>query len=625
MENYKAVGKRKGDLSFEEEVLTREEVRLIGQIVNGEEVTFSQWRQALSAFCKAIKYYSFLEHSSMVYHGIDLLLSSDLSSSEKQEALLSIRDYLSNRKKRLAKEEKSERKNLSRAVQFVDMYLPTFAPPVIDKDHLLNERIVQYALEQEVPYSYLESFFFAFPECRKTMVDGEHLIVSVLRHYVESQKEELRNHKKYFLPKEYYRTFFQLLYFDSSWPLSDDEKQLIEQVREEFVDYLKERRYPQEKKEKAMFDMDQLFEMEKSSPIREEGVKLLASFKEHTKYAEQEKGRVNLTEDYLQPVKGKIDAYREEFYRRFDCYPSDAMCRDQLGLSPWDFQNASSFTSWGRFSNPYCSYAVFTSSDASSYLRMNVLDLTYYVEEGSILDQELASHPLYDFAKVLKSGSLQKIPTITYQVKVLPNGNLGDFKVYRSVSPVLREKKDYKDYREDADLKKMVAIYRKVSQDPTLEVSSYLLETFFLTLFEEEALTKGNPASSLILKGTQKSSVEELLALQDGLGSLFAKMSPRQFQIHSAFLKKNMDREHYCNADVSQGEFSLGMACPRNYIDLFNQRLLLEKDQLAKLEKQSDLSLYYQDQSDRLCQKANGELGYLAAPVRQKKKMKREN
>lgn len=608
---------RDPSVSFDEEPLCKKEISLIGKIINREKNHNCSWDMLVSSYQKIIKNYSFIEMEEIIYEGIFGILESNLKSEEKYNYLISIYDYLNNRRKKLGKNGlEAEKEKLRNILGLIDRNLVSLKPEVITKKEELTNQIMDYLLKNPVPYYYIKRLFLLDPSFLQMRSDGYHISVLVLKHYIESQKEELRNHKNNYIPKEYYASFFELFFKNEISDMKEEDFVELTRLKEEFISYLKEHKYKEENKLDAMNKIGLLLENNKVSdlPFSDEVNSYLKELQYRNYSLFFDDKRVRLTENYVLMNQKKLDEFRTNFYEQYGMYPDENQVLETLSMKKVDYQNANSLLLFIPSSTPYCNFSVLQNSDGSSDFRIHVLDLTYYVQDGDVLDMELEENPLIDISKFLKSERVDEMPAITYQFKIHANHSVGPLKIYESIVPVLRDRLDYSNYREDKHAKKLVAIYRKLNDGGESEVTESSLENFFFQLLEQKlchlASDKNLP---IILKGRDSNLEEDIYRIQNGLGNLFGKMEKYTFKSFGSLFNQTLDEVHYTNEMCDKGDFSLSLMHPSNLIDLFNQRMFLKTEKFSRLSDSQKQNILedFKMKSDSIVKVSNQQLGYI--------------
>ena len=615
-------------VSFDDDLLDKKEVSLIGKLVNREKVHSCSWDMLISSYQKIIKNYSFIQVEEVVYEGVFKVLESNLKEEEKYSYLISIYDYLNNRKKRLGKNgDKIEKEKIGDILDLIDRNLIILKPEIVTKKDELASQIMDYLLENPVPYYYMRRLFAKEPSFLQMRRDGKHISVSVLKYYIESQKEELRNHKNNYIPKEYYASFFELFFENEVSDINQDDIVMLNQLKDEFVAYLNDHKYKEDSKIEAMNQIEIMLRKNKiqNFPFSDEMKSYLKELKDRNYLLWFDDKKVRLTENYVLKNKRRIDSYRETFYDEVGYYPLDEDLMKSLSMTKVDFQNAVSHHLFVPSSTPYANFSILQNSDGSMDFRIHVLDLTYYVGEDDFLDMELVSHPMFDISKFLKSERVDEMPTITYQFKIHANHSVGPLKIYESIVPVLREKIDYSNYRDDKNAKKIVSIYRKLNNGGEKEITESVLENFFFQLLEEKlcqlSFDNGLP---IILKGANDNLEEDMYRIQNGLGNLFSKMEKYTFKTYGSLFDETLDDVHYANELCGNGNFSLSLMHPSNLVDLFNQRLFFKLEKFSRLNASQRQMILEASKikSDSIVNMANQQLGYIKDVGYQKVKLK---
>ena len=620
-----SVKRKRREEDLDDEPISKMTMELVGKILNQNVGLKYSCDAFLQAHQYLIRHYPVFMQKDILSSAISRMLESEFSLEEKMLFLISISDSLMLKRKRLSKDDKEERIEITKFLKTIKSHLLRLEPfTFVTKEARFNQEVMQYLLENEVPYSYLRQLFLLNPALLEVEEDNQPVIFSVFEHYIESVKEELRNHKKYYIHKEYYYGFFRLLLENQSFPVTPLMLSELTKKKEAFVDYLTGRKYKESRKSEAIEQLDLLFQKKTENPdfLVEQAKDYLQYFHSANVYKQEE--RVNFTDEHLQNLRKRISCFQDEYYCQHQRYPEDMEIIDALSLSVVDYQNASFGVTPVALTNPYVSYSVMSDRDGSTFFRISVLDLCYYVEEGSSLEQHIFENFCHFPLRKQLPLTGDDIPTITYQVKIHANSKVGHFCAFPSISPVRKKFCDFSHYRDKNLEKNLVSIYRKLSLDTSTSVDGKLLDDFFQNLMGNRIVQFFVQNDfPIILKGRDISEIEYLYSFQNGLGNVFSKMDKKDFQIYRTLLRQLQEETHYANTSFEKGDYQFFHLAPENGIDLFNQRMLLKSTNFSYFseEKRNLVLKYYSDISTGLVSKANQEIGYSCTenPVVKKK------
>lgn len=395
--------------------------------------------------------------------------------------------------------------------------------------------------------------------------------------------------------------------------ISDYAKEQIDAIATEFREYINLSGYKSENKSNTLTAFERLLnpvDVENYSSFLEEDIrKVQENLKSYTYYLINSKDRAKQDSDYLNPLKGKILEFQEKFYQDYGKYSNDTFVADVLNIPYSDYLNAYYNLSTVSFDNDDLSFSVLIDDEGSTYFRMNVLDLSSYVSEGDLLNTYLKENMNKNFKNIKGFSKDYSLPSITYQVKIYPNGSIGNLKIFPSVTKLDSKYESLENYRDNHELKKFVSAYKKLSKstnnvDTTLELEEFF--KIYMTNFVKNFCLKEE--LPVIMRGKKYKDIDVIMKIQSDLGPLFSKMEKGQFLSYYNIFKEELDASHYVSLNYEDGDYSLKLNSPSSYVDLFNQRLLLK---LEKLMSDKALLISSSEEACEICDMANKQIGYV--------------
>lgn len=569
------------DVFGKDEVLTKKQIHFIEAIMDNKEVEITNLFDYVIALREIIKHSSFLENENNITRAILKIseLTPDVSSKEYYYNL--IMDVLKNKRKRLGKEEKLEKYKIDELVKYLKDIVLYQDNVFVGESTILNYSVLEYCLNKEIPYYYLRRIVKDHSDAILFEKDGESLFVKILEKYIESQKIELRNHRRDYIHKEYYRNLYHLLLQYKEGEIPEITMDKLNMIASDFQEYLKLSGYKSENKNEALTLFEKFLNPcqteEYLTYTKDDIFNVEENLKEYTPYLAESKSRVKFDREYLRKVRLMIENFQEEFYEKYEKYPNDSFVCDVLEIPYHDYMNAYYRLSTVSFEHDNITFSAYTDEKGATYFRMNVLDLTAYVNDSDILNTYLKENMGKNLKNNKRFAEDYLVPSVTYQLKVFPNGSVGNLKVFSSATK--RDKKiiTLDGYRGDDVTKKFVTLYKKISKSNVVPTTSLELERFFVDYMTDYVgsfcLKQQLP---IILKGKKYKDLDVLMKIQNDLGPIFSEMESQQFNSYLNIFNEELDASHFVCSEYDEGNYSLKLVSPSSYVDLFNQRMLIK-------------------------------------------------
>ena len=611
------------DVFGKEKALTHEQMYYIDAIINEKDIEIESIVNYAIALKEIIKGYSFVENEDKIIKAIKTITEFPIESTFQDYLYSMILSALKTKRKSCLKEDKYQKRKIDLLSKYLDDQVLYHDNVFINDSTILNYDVLEYAIYRQVPYYYLRQIIKQHKDAILFEKNGKSLLVTILEKYIESAKIELRNHRHDYIKKEYYQNFYHLMLFFMEGEISDYAKEQIDAIATEFREYINLSGYKSENKSNTLTAFERLLnpvDVENYSSFSEEDIrKVQENLKSYTYYLVNSKDRAKQDSDYLNPLKGKILEFQEKFYQDYGKYPNDSFVADVLNIPYSDYLNAYYNLSTVSFDNDDLSFSVLIDDEGSTYFRMNVLDLSSYVSEGDLLNTYLKENMNKNFKNTKGFSKDYSLPSITYQVKIYPNGSIGNLKIFPSVTKLDSKYESLENYRDNHELKKFVSAYKKLSKstnnvDTTLELEEFF--KIYMTNFVKNFCLKEE--LPVIMRGKKYKDIDVIMKIQSDLGPLFSKMEKGQFLSYYNIFKEELDASHYVSLDYEDGEYYLKLDSPSSYVDLFNQRLLLK---LEKLMSDKALLISSGEEACEICDMANKQIGYVQeekAKVRKK-------
>ena len=333
---------------------------------------------------------------------------------------------------------------------------------------------------------------------------GYHIIFEILDKYIYNTKMALLNQKMSHINPQFYYEILKI-YLEHELELSEKEKELLIERLAEFVNYIHSKGYTQEaetyKQIKTILEIKkELIELLKENRFKEnryKKIKALLGIDKKEKYQttireEQETikdsndyskdikqimnlvakdpNRVNLISTYLEEVASKIARYQTEHPNG---YTEEEIIKE-LSISKYDIKNSTYPSKTYILENQKYAYNLGYDKDYNLYIRIHVLDTSFIHEDSALYDEmrkNMEQHSL-EINKDLKFQEGRIYPTMTYQFKIKnkQNAGVGELKCYPSVIQIDKTvtKQQFKDHRDDEDLKQIVGCLKYLATDYNL-------------------------------------------------------------------------------------------------------------------------------------------------------------
>ena len=269
--------------------------------------------------------------------------------------------------------------------------------------------IIEYWLSDEDNRIFLEKLFDRLPETVNIRSrDNEHILIHILKTYIDTYKIELRNQSKPFVSSTYLKNMYKLLMANNQLELLDSDEMIRQSLLENFSNFLRHSNYKRERIVAALAEIESLKNINDSED-------------DEIEFDEKE---VN---EQLSYIKELISLQNSD-HRRVDLTNEKTLVivNDSLKYNNY-------------------AYILNKLSNNDYSLKINVIDIASIVNENSPLDIYLRHHlfsnvnndsflipNVNDFSLVMG----RKMPTITFELIINEKGEVKDLAGYKSVSIV---------------------------------------------------------------------------------------------------------------------------------------------------------------------------------------------
>lgn len=600
------------DVFGKDRQLSREQIYYIDAIINDKDVEIESIVNYAIALKEIIKNYSFVENEDKIIKAVKLITEYPIESTFQDYLYSMLLNALKTKRKSCLKEDKTQKRRIDLLSKYLSDQILYHDNVIINDSTILNYDVLEYAIYKQVPYYYLKQMIKQHRDAILFEKNGKSLLVTILEKYIESQKIELRNHRHDYIKKEYYKNFYHLMLSFMEGDISENIKEQIDAIAYEFREYINLSGYKSENKSNALTFFEKVLNpdnVDNYSSISDSDIKnVQKNLKMYTYYLVNSKDRAKQDLDYLKTLRSRIIKFQEEFYENYGKYPNDSFIAEALNIPCYDYLCACYNLSTVSFDDNNLSFSVLVDDEGSTYFRMNVLDLSSYVSEGDLLNTYLKENMDKCFKNTKGFSNDYSLPSVTYQIKIYPNGSIGNLKVFPSITKIDRKYKSLENYRDDQVLKKFISVYKKLSKsisiDTTLELENFF-KVYMTNFVKNFCIGKELP---ILMKGKKYKDMDIIMKIQSDLGPLFSKMEKEQFLSYYNIFNEELDASHYVSLDYEDGDYSLKLDNPLSYVDLFNQRLLLK---LEKLMSDKMFAIEISKEANDICNTANKQIGYI--------------
>lgn len=469
-------------------------------------------------------------------------------------------DVLKKKKRSLDKNDKNRKylKRLEDIFREKQIYL------VEEKTDQPFEDILVKWLDDESCYMYIRTLLERNIKATNTKVNGKHIVFYILEQYIKNFKIMIKNKNGDYINKDYLREIYYLFTKSYYIRLSREEKNEIDQILNDFKEYIKNVLIKEYRKKAAYKEIASMKSCEFYKYIPE------YSYPEYNDdKLSYEVTRINGL------VSTKSPTLEDAFLFRNRAYKVDG---NKLNIYVMDI-------------SPYV-------TDRS--IMQNYLE---YLESEKVQMDEFVE---YDFS--FKPGHTYK--TICYELEFYPSGVVKGLTVSKKDIKIGKEYKSYADFDEDAE--ELYELYKKVSlKDKGSYVSFDLFKVndyFDELVIKEYSKFMTQHRLPFLYRGYKlKSDKEVNNALNEYLVYL-SGLTKKDAVTITDIICSRIDKTHYSLVPFDNGVYNTIITDHRNYLSLLNEKVLhdlyfndrlLNKDRLQRLRKQ------YIEELKKVCDEFN--------------------
>lgn len=280
-----------------------------------------------------------------------------------------------------------------------------YKPKKKEHNHLIN--IINYWLDDDSNELFLYKLFRRISNTINIRdQSGTHILVIILKRYIESYKEFLKNQNNSIVDKDYYKRLFIFLHGFDSLLLTDSDISEMESIIDDFKLLLERKKYKAERKLEALHDIEDIFKCKTESCEQfyqndDEISEQIALLPYRISLELKSKSRINLTDEYTIVINDVKTLY-----------------------------------------NNYA-YSCIEGENGSLILKVHVIDINSLIGNTALEDMMKSrmfsdiEHdqyllPLFAIQNILSMIPNRDIPTITYEVSISEKGKCSNLRIYKS-------------------------------------------------------------------------------------------------------------------------------------------------------------------------------------------------
>lgn len=483
-----------------------------------------------------------------------------IESEESIQGIYYIWDAIRYRLQKEPKENEITRKTLKDIRILFDFVVNNYKEDSenIKHDYLFN--LVDYLLKSEENYLYLKKLTEQFPKIINVKYmnqekQEEHIIIYIVRKFIESYKQLLFDKRNYDVNKDYLKNVYLLFTRSYYKSLTQEDMKTIDSLLSNFM---------------------------------KEVNKTITSSKR--KNTVKEDLKVMYTDKFYLPRKTKFEKEINDYRLENQMNSLPVRLQNSVNNSKRiDLKEETTFT----IQNGFHAYSI--EQKDQTILKIHILDLydlfigyselDNYIYNISLTDSELD----FMIQNLFSMKEKHVYPTITYEIAFSDKGDylnknkqIEKFKVYPSVISI---DKSYSDYhlryaKGDIILKSMLNLYRNsmiknhFCYDPNfcmIDVDNYFKNILNQGVCDYVQKNK----LPFIYSGIVSQNEENFVALMNHVGPILSRLNRDDFEQIYHIINQNVDEFHY-TLEPFKGEYDLPIMNPVHYFGVSFQRILHE-------------------------------------------------
>lgn len=546
----------------------------------------------------------------------------ELEKDIVENTLYFIIDILRQNIAKTSREDKKTREGYRRIKSKTEIYLEVYKEEKRKPKHNYYYDILEVLLTSPRNYYVIEKLLENIKEFvnAKTIVHHKeenyekHILYTIIDLYIRSYKLELRNQTKDFVPKEYYKKVYYL-FIQNSY-LEVDKKEIYKLLND-FLASIENVNYLKNNKDKIIKEIESLLneKEEKEVLLVTENVKNYLKYIEYQMIDVVNSRKERADKKYLEEIRYYYNKITSEFVN--PTKQELKQVQKTLNMSNRTKRNITLGCETISFNDNH-SYTISYYEDGAYSFRLNELDLHAIIKDTPL--EEYLSKAL-DKGKNIVSGE-EKIkikegrsfPSVTYEVRIEPNGKVGPLKIYLSTSEVEKYYDNIEDTK-DEKLKRFLSLYKLLTEDHKPNLDKEIVDSYFLSLFENKIIEYVEMRNiPLIVKGISNFDEDYYMKLHYELCEIYSKIDKENFRKIFEILSTNLEKEHFVNHNYQKGNYYIHLE--NDYVKFLNQQML--KDYI----NQNEIEETYVVESNEIMEKANKGISYIgeAKPIDKKGK-----
>lgn len=607
----------------------------------------------LMAYTYFIRNYNLLDYFDVIMDYNSQILSKVMSLNE-EERLVRLNSIIDNIKYKKAEYKDKNNLDVKLEKDILKQIKKECSEKLINMNyksipHDYRGDILEYLFYQDGSYYYIKKLIEQIPELisirlkenkyivekskfiEKSIQEDEHILVKIIKLFTYNLEIELRSQDPNFINRDYYKKLYFLI---SSYPvnLTKEDRKEINDTLDRMLEHLKNNRYEEQRKTKALMDVTELKEninktKKELKKVKKDQLKQeidMITLKRETSLNDQ--NRVDLRSSHLKEIQRKIQPELDDQTLTLKEIAS------KLDIKNSDIKNSLLRSNTIMLEGKNVAYSIHHDLDYNYYLQIHVPDLTCYIDSDSMLAFELYNQ-IYtneknNISKLFNMETLEEIPVITYQFKILKNGVISNFHMFPSKISIdhIYSNEEFLNYRLDERLKSFVIIYRMINNTDKSRLSIQKFHQLFNDLIGESIspyIVQNN--IPLIIRGRDDNITQDI-KLYHEIRYLFTKIDYKDYKKIANILSTNRNMIHYSSnlfdANTS-GENYINILDECNYEHLFNQWII--KEIIKQTSIDTIIDRYYK-LSEEIVSALNDSIGYVDyvnIEIKQKNKSKK--
>ena len=414
-------------------------------------------------------------------------------------------------------------------------------------NHDYKYDVIKYFLMEEEGYPYIKRIINDIPEMVNIRIkenNNEHIIINILKEYIYNLKKLLKNKKSDYINPDYLKQVYILFSHNVNLRLTNDDKEIIDNLLDDFLIYIDENVYKEERKTETKKEVKKL--------------------KTDYFYFEKQPKFKNIREKQLFWQMDYLKENKEDSINRHN--------RVEIKEETFTINNIQAYS--------------LLEEDDKKILKIHVIDTCGVVAPRTTVDSLIYNYMMineeidYDIRKNMLLEVSKYNPTITYEFTIEKGNNISKFKIYKS--KIKLNQKCYDDdllYERNETLNKVALLTKKsllIRNKEIEHIGLYTIDKTMEMLLNEEFIKYiENNKIPFIYSG--KEYVNNYIEHMNNLNSIFNRLNESDFKKLYKIINDNVGEFNYSiyPFDVD-GEYSLNLINDINYLFMFNQRLITD-------------------------------------------------